>query len=108
MRVGEREAQGPLPRDQEHVNPDNILEDPPRRGVLPRWPCWVGKSGSVILQRVVNAILPRGLPQQAPRHHQHERHDPRRRFAIARGGQHAGGFEKTPPACRQSLALIAC
>ena len=108
MRVCEREAQGPLPRDQEHVNPDNILEDPPRRGVLHRWPGWVGKSGAWILQRVAHAILPRGLPQQAPRHHQQERHDPLKLFEIARGGQNAGGLEKTTPACRQSLAFIAC
>jgi len=108
MRVCESEAQGPLPRDQEHVNPDKILEDPPRRWVLHRLPCLVGKSGALILQRVAHAILPRGLPQQAPRHHQQERHAPLRRFEIARGGQNAGVFEKTQPACRQSLALIAC
>ena len=44
MRLCEIEHQGPLPRDQEDMNPHKILEDPPRRWVLHRllfgWERW--------------------------------------------------------------------
>jgi hypothetical protein len=107
MRLCEIEHQGPFPRDQEDMNPHNILEDPPRCWVLHRLPCVVGKGGAVILQRLANALRHCCIHQQAHRHHHPERHDPLGRFEIARGGQQAGVFENTTAAFRQGLAFIA-
>ena len=56
MRVCESEAQGPLPRDQEHVNPDKILEDPPRRWVLDASAFLVRKSRPLVLQHGADAV----------------------------------------------------
>lgn len=108
MRLCEIAHQAPLPRDQEYMNPDKILEDPPHRRVLHRLPFVVGKGGAAILQRLAHAIRQRRVYQQAHRPHHQERHDPLGLVEIERGGQKAGGFEKTQAAFRQGLALIAC
>src|SRR6266849_1041140 len=34
---------GPLPRDEEHMHPDNVVEHPARRGVLDRFAFLIGK-----------------------------------------------------------------
>lgn len=108
MLLCEIEHQGSLPRDQEHVNPHKILEDPPCRWVLHRLPLVVGKGGGVVPQRFANAILQRRIQQQAHGHHHQQCHDPLRLFERERGGQKAGVFQKAKAAFHQGLAFVAC
>src|SRR5919108_5627719 len=50
MLLGEIQPHRPRPRDEEHMNPDNILEAPPRRRVLHGLPLVVRKRCPVVLE----------------------------------------------------------
>ena len=105
---GEIEHQGPLPRGEEQVNPDKILEDPACRWVLDRFACLMRKRRVMLLEGFADAILQSRIDEQTHRHDHQERHNPLGFFAIERRGQKAGVFEEAKAAFRMRLAFIAC
>jgi hypothetical protein len=69
MLLSEIQHHRPLPRDEEPMDPDKILEDPPRRRVLHGVPLLVRKRCAVVLEGLANAVLQCGIAQQPHRHH---------------------------------------
>ena len=53
----EVEDDGGLSRDTQDMNPNKVVEHPPRGGVLDAFAFLVRKGGRVVLQRVANAVL---------------------------------------------------
>src|SRR6266496_5395296 len=90
----------PLPPDTEHMNSYEIVEDPPRRGVLHRFAFLVGKRRVMRLQGCTNAILQRGIHQQTHGHDHEQRHDALALFQIQRGGEKLRVLQKSESAFR--------
>jgi hypothetical protein len=106
--LGEIDYQGrPLPRAEEHMNPDQILEDPSCRRVLHGLALRVRTRRVRRLQGGTDAVCSGSVHQQTYRHHPEERHDARGLLAIKRGSEQLGVFQKANAAFRMHLAFIA-
>ena len=55
--VGQIEHEEPVPRDEEHMNPHKVVEDPPRGGMRDALAFLVGKGGFVILECLADTVL---------------------------------------------------
>jgi hypothetical protein len=62
------EHERPVSRQEQQMNPDKGLEDPPGRGMLDWLSLLIGKGGLVGSQGLPDAILQRSLGQQTYRH----------------------------------------
>ena len=107
VRFRQMEHDGPLWRDAQEMNPHTGREDPACSRVLHRLLLLVGERGPVLLAGLANALRQSGIHQQTHGHHHEPRHDPRRRFAIARGSSKAWVFAKAHAAFRISLPCVA-
>src|SRR6266498_5829307 len=58
----------PLPRDEQHMNSDKVMEDPPCSGRLSGFAFLVRKRGPMVPKRGANARLQRRIYQQAHGH----------------------------------------
>jgi hypothetical protein len=106
MRFVEVQSQGPLSRPHQQMNPDKVLEDPPRRGRLDRLSFLIRKRRLMVPQGLADAILQGGIDQQTHRHYHQQRHEPRGFFEIERRGQKARIFEEAKAAFGMLLAFI--
>ena len=97
----------PLPPETEHMNSSERVEDPPRRGVLHRLACLVGKRRVMRLQGGTNALRQRGIHQPTHGHAHAQRHDALGLVQIARGGEKLRVLQKSASAFRRHLACIA-
>jgi hypothetical protein len=55
--LSEVEYEGPLPREEQQMNPQNIVQDPPCGWILHRLSLWIGKGRSLLLERLTDAVL---------------------------------------------------
>ena len=53
----------PLPRDEEHVNPHEIVEDPPRCRGLHSFALLIGERRIVGFERLTDAVFQGGIDQ---------------------------------------------
>ena len=60
---------GPLLRDEQHMNPDKVMEDPPCGRVLGSFAFLVRKRRPLVLERMANAVFQGRIHQQTDRHH---------------------------------------
>ena len=98
----------PLPRAQEQMNSHKIVKDPPRGGVLHRFPLLVGKRRIMVHEGLTDAVLQGRIDSQTDRHDHQQRHDPLGRFEIEGRGQKLRVFEEPKAPFRMLLAFIAC
>ena len=73
--LGQVEHQRPLPGDTEQMNPDKIVEDPPRCRALYPAALVIGKRGLMGLERLAETVFQGGIHQSTPGHHQEQRHE---------------------------------
>jgi hypothetical protein len=53
----EVEDEGPLPREEPQMNPHKIVPDPSCGWILHRLSQLIGKGGTLLLQRLADAVL---------------------------------------------------
>ena len=69
MLLGEIHHEGlPLPRDEQHMHPDKIVEDPPCRGILHPLAFLVGKRRMLLFERPTEAGLSSRIDEETDGH----------------------------------------
>ena len=105
--VGQIEHEEPLPRDGEHMNPHEVVKDPPcRRGHNPS-PFLVWEGRSVLLEGRADAVFEGRIDEETDGHDHHQSHDPLGFFEIKRRGQKLRVCAEATPALRLGLPLVS-
>jgi hypothetical protein len=68
--------EGPLLRDEQHVYPDNIMEDPSCGRGLGAFAFLIRKLRALLPERRAKAVFQGCIHQQTDRHHHQQRYDP--------------------------------
>ena len=105
--VGQIENHESLSRDEEHMNPHEVVEHPACRRVLDALAFLVWKGGRMLLEGGANPILQGCVHQQADGHHHQQCHDAFRLFEIEGGRQKLRVFQEAKPAFRPGLPFVA-
>ena len=105
--VGQIENHESLARDEEHMNPHEVVEHPACRRILDALAFLVWKCGRMLLEGGANPILQGCIHQQTDGHHHQQGHDAFRLFEIERGRQKLRIFQEAKPAFSPGLPFVS-
>jgi hypothetical protein len=105
--VGQMKHEQPLPRDGEHMNPHEVVKDPPCSRVHNPSPFLVWAGRSVLLEGLADAVFEGRIDESTDGHDHEQGHDPLGLFAIQRRGQKLRVFEEAKPTLRLGLPFVS-
>jgi len=105
--VGQIQSHESLSWDVEHMNPNEVVQDPPCSRVRNPSPFLIWAGRSMLLEGRADAVFEGRIDEQTDGHHQQSCHHALGLFERARGGEKLGVFEAAKPALCMGLACIA-
>src|SRR5262245_6713734 len=105
--VGQIQHHEALPRDVQHMNPNEVVKHPACRWSLATLALLVWKRRAVLLERAADAVLSGRIDEQADGHHPQQGHDTLRYFEIQRRGEKLGIFKEAEAALGIRLPFVS-
>ena len=107
MLVGQMQNYESLSRNEEHMNPHEVVEYPACRRVLDARAFLVWKGSLMRLQDRADTVFEGRIDEQTHRHHHQQGHDTLGFFEVERGGQKLRVFEEAKPTFHVGLPFVS-